>query len=101
MTERTYTARSHDEAREHLIGDATARTEFDRLEPRFRFLKQVVSARKAKSWTQADLARAIGKQCPAIGRLKAGEHDPTLGTMIAICHALDLPITVGDDRLAG
>jgi len=101
VTEPTYTATPHEQARGHLIGDPAAKAEYDRLEPRFRFLKQVVAARRAKQWTQADLARAIGKQRPAISRLEAGEHDPTLGTMIEICRALDLPITVGDDRLAG
>jgi DNA-binding XRE family transcriptional regulator len=101
MTERTYTVTSHDAARELLIGDTPARIEHDRLELRFRFLEQVVRARAAKGWTQADLARAIGKQRSAISRLEAGEHDPTLGTMIAVCRALDLSVTVGDDKLAG
>jgi DNA-binding XRE family transcriptional regulator len=100
MTDRVYKATSHDEARQLLLGDAEALAEYDRLAPRFRFIKQVVAARLSKGWSQADLARAIGKQRSAISRLEAGEHDPTLGTIILICRALGVPVTVGDDTLA-
>ena len=94
---------SHDDVKHILIGDPEASAEYERLAPRFEFAQRVIEARRNRGWTQAELARAVGVQRPAISRLEAGDHDPRLGTVVAVCRALDLPLVIGQDghRLAG
>ena len=42
--------------------------------------------------TQTELARRIGIRQPALSRLEAGEHMPTIGTLLKISEALDIEI---------
>jgi transcriptional regulator with XRE-family HTH domain len=72
-----------------------AAAEYERLRPRFEFVTAVVQARTKLGWSQRDLARAVGVSQPVIARLESGDHDPKLGTMLAVCRALGLPLTVG------
>lgn len=94
---------AHDDVKHNLIGDPAANAEYDRLAPRFEFARHVVEARHDRGWTQAELARAVGLQRHTISRLEAGDHDPRLGTVIAVCRALDLSLVIGHDghNLAG
>ena len=72
-----------------------AAAEYERLRPRFEFVTAVVQARAKLGWSQRDLARVVGVSQPVIARLESGDHDPKLGTMLAVCRALGLPLTVG------
>lgn len=72
-----------------------AKAEYERLRPRYEFVTAVVQARTRLGWTQRDLAAAVGVSQPVIARLESGDHDPKLGTMLAVCRALGLPLTVG------
>lgn len=85
-----------------LMNDPEHRREYERLAPRFEFIKAVMRARKERGWTQADLAIACGTSQPAIARLESGDQDPKLDTMVKVCNVLGLPLTVGGDtQLAG
>ena len=44
--------------------------------------------------TQTALARAVGMKQPAIARLEAGEHEPSVGTLTRLAQALDLTLTL-------
>ena len=79
-----------------LLEESTdAAAEYERLRPRYEFVTAVVQARTKLGWSQRDLARAVGVTQPVIARLESGDHDPKLGTMLAVCRALGLPLTVG------
>jgi transcriptional regulator with XRE-family HTH domain len=80
---------------------ALATAEYERLRPRYEFVTAVVQARTSLGWSQRDLARAIGVSQPVIARLESGDHDPRLGTMLAVCGALGLPLTVGKRTVLG
>lgn len=69
--------------------------EYERLRPRYEFVTAIVQARSKLGWSQRELARAVGVSQPVIARLESGDHDPKLGTMLAVCRALGLPLTVG------
>lgn len=88
---------AHEKVKHHLVGDAEASIEYDRLGPQFEFAQHVVEARRDRGWTQAELARAVGLQRYTISRLEAGDHDPRLGTVVAVCRALDLSLVIGHD----
>lgn len=78
-----------------LDDDPEARAEYERLRPRYEFIAEVVNARATLGWSQRDLARAIGVTQPVIARLESGDQDPRLGTMLAVCRALGLPLAIG------
>jgi DNA-binding XRE family transcriptional regulator len=82
-----------------------AAAEYDRLRPRYDFIAAVVKARAERGWSQADLARELGLPRSAISRLEAGDTDPRLSTVVAVCGALGLPLRIGtarsETRLAG
>lgn len=59
--------------------------------------KRLRSARLAKGWTQADLAKRIGMVDPVSGatrvsRYETGTHDPDPATAEALAKALGLPL---------
>jgi DNA-binding XRE family transcriptional regulator len=85
-----------------LADDPEAAAAYERLQPRYEFIGAVIEARHKRGWTQKDLASRIGTTQSAVARLERGDQDPRLSTMIAVCHALNLPFTIGKDfRQAG
>lgn len=78
-----------------LADDPEAAAAYEKLRPRYDFIGAVVQARHERGWTQRDLAERIGTTQSAVARLERGDQDPRLSTMVAVCHALDLPLTIG------
>ena len=50
--------------------------------------KRIVELRKAKGWSQADLARACGKDRQAMEKLENGKVNPTIYTLFEVAHGL-------------
>lgn len=73
-----------------LDRDPVLRAMFEADAPRTIWVASVINARAERGWTQADLARAIGVQQPAVARLESGDRDPKLSTMVAVCQALGI-----------
>lgn len=73
-----------------LARDPVTRELFDAMTPRTTWVAMVIKARVARSWTQTDLAHAIGVQQPAIAKLESGDRDPKLSTMVSVCQALGI-----------
>ncbi len=103
MTEPTNRQRgTYEDMHAELMRDPEYREAYDALGPRYEFIGAVIAARKARGWTQRDLAKACSTSQPAIARLESGDQDPKLDTMVKVCNVLGLPLTVGDGkRLAG
>ena len=57
-------------------------------------LKAIVVARIAKRLTQRQLANLCGCSQPAIARLESGHSNPSLHTLLRLCSALGLRLTV-------
>jgi DNA-binding XRE family transcriptional regulator len=83
---------SNDKAVDVLLDTPGAKAEHERLGPRYEIINRIVAARIAKEWTQADLARALGRHKQSITRLESGTQDPRLSTLVAVCQALNLPL---------
>lgn len=49
---------------------------------------RIAEARRRLDWSQADLARAIGKGQSAIGTYETGQAEPNIPTLLAIAEAL-------------
>lgn len=56
--------------------------------------QRIVELRTKKGWTQADLARACGKDRQAIEKLENGKVNPTLYSLLEVANALDVTLSV-------
>ena len=74
---------SHRTLRTRALARPDVRAEFERLNPEFAFLDQILAARKAAGLTQADIARRIGTTQSAVARLESVsvKHFPSLATL--------------------
>lgn len=55
--------------------------------------QRIVELRKKKGWTQAELARATGKDRQAIEKLENGKVNPTVFSLLEIANALGVPLS--------
>jgi putative transcriptional regulator len=54
--------------------------------------QRIIDLRTKKSWSQAELARAVGKDRQAIEKLENGKVNPTLYSLYEIARALDVSL---------
>lgn len=54
--------------------------------------QRIIELRTKKGWTQADLARACGKDRQAIEKLENGKVNPTLYSLLEVAEALDVSL---------
>ena len=53
----------------------------------------IIEARRARGWSQRDLARAAGIQQPVLARLEIGDTDPRASTLLKLARALELELS--------
>lgn len=53
----------------------------------------IAETRRARQMTQLELGRLVGRSQPSISDVEKGKRDITVGDLVAICDALDLPLT--------
>lgn len=53
---------------------------------------KIVALRKAKNWSQNDLAEAIGASRDIIGKYERNEHSPSVEMAVKIARAFDVPV---------
>jgi HTH-type transcriptional regulator/antitoxin HipB len=53
---------------------------------------QLRQARKAKGWSQGDLARQAGTDPRQISRIETAAHEPKLSLLLAVVAALELDL---------
>ena len=87
---------SFDSIRSQLMLDEEFKTEYDRLQPRYEIISQIISARKEQNMTQSELAKKVGTQKSNISRLESGNYNPSLDFLIKVAHSLgkELKITM-------
>jgi transcriptional regulator with XRE-family HTH domain len=54
--------------------------------------KRIRDLRKARNWTQEDLAGATGFDLSYIGGLEVGRRNPTLRTLVIVAKGLKVPV---------
>ena len=54
------------------------------------FKERIFQARKAKGFSQEDLAEAVGVSRQAVSKWETGEAMPDMEKLVALCHALEL-----------
>lgn len=56
--------------------------------------QRIIELRTKKGWSQADLARACGKDRQAIEKLENGKVNPTLYSLYEVARALEMTVGV-------
>ena len=79
---------------EEELRDPEFRAEWERLAPARAVANRLIGYRADHGLTQTALGRLLGMPQSAIARLEAGDHLPTLQTLLRLAEALDLEILV-------
>jgi ribosome-binding protein aMBF1 (putative translation factor) len=76
---------THKEFTEKLLSDPEVKKEYDRLEPEFSLLDELLNARASSGLSQAEIAQRMGTKPPAVSRLIASvandKHSPSIATL--------------------
>lgn len=80
--------------KKELLENKEAYREYKRLEPKYRLISQLISARSKKGLTQKELAEKIGTKQSAIARLESGDANPSFDFLQKITSALGLKLIV-------
>src|SRR5215212_5978859 len=94
---------SFEQLLERQLRDPEFRAEWERLAPARAVANSLIGYRLDHGLTQTALGRLLGMSQPAIARLEAGDHLPTLPTLLKLSDILGLEILVtmtppGQDR---
>ncbi len=84
---------THKKMVDKLLKNPAVKAEIERLNgEEFAILDQILTARKAAGLSQAQVAKRMGTQAPAIARLESalatGKHSPSLSTLRKYAAAL-------------
>jgi DNA-binding XRE family transcriptional regulator len=90
---------SHERVVEEMIKKPAVKLAVDELNrTEFAILDEILAARKAAGLTQAQIAKRMGTQTPAIARLEralaTGKHSPSLNTLKRYAQALGKRVEV-------
>lgn len=66
-----------------MLTNVAVKREFDSLEDEFTIFEQLIRARKRAGLSQAEVAKRMGTQVPAISRIESlsSKHSPSLRTL--------------------
>ncbi len=85
---------NYEEFEAELLSKPEIRREYDALKPKYDMVRALIKRRNELGISQAELARIIGTQQPAISRLEKGDNNSTLSTLFKVADALDLEISL-------
>lgn len=80
--------------RKELLKDPEVKAEYDRLEPEFKLIRQLIANRLKKGYSQAQLAKKINTKQSAISRLESGNYNPSLEFLNKVSTALGCKLTI-------
>lgn len=85
---------SFESVKRELMSDEEFRNEYDRLQPRYDIISQIIEARKELNMTQAELAKKVGTQKSNISRLESGNYNPSLDFLVKVAESLGKDIKI-------
>ena len=77
-----------DDIKAQMMEDAEFHEEYDKLQPRYELISQIIEARKKMKMTQEELAKRAGTRKSNISRLESGSYNPSLDFLIKIAKGL-------------
>ncbi|MBU0561744.1 MAG: helix-turn-helix domain-containing protein [Bacteroidetes bacterium] len=89
---------THKELKNKALKKSSVHKEYDRLEPEFTLLREMLRARNKVGLSQAQVAERMGTKSPSITRLESsltsGKHSPSLATIKKYLEALDCRLEI-------
>lgn len=85
---------SFDSIKKDLLQDEEFKAEYERLQPRYAIISQIIEARKEQNMTQSELAKRVGTQKSNISRLESGNYNPSLDFLIKVARCLGKDLSV-------
>lgn len=82
------------EFKKELLRDPEFKAEYEKLEPEYKIIRQILALRREKNITQAELARLVNAKQPSIARLESGKHNPSLKLLKKIAEVLDTKLDI-------
>ncbi|HCX63844.1 MAG TPA: transcriptional regulator [Eubacteriaceae bacterium] len=83
-----------DKVKAKLMEDGEFKEEYNKLQPRYELISQIIEARKSMKMTQEELAKRSGTKKSNISRLESGSYNPSLDFLIKIANSLDKEIHI-------
>lgn len=80
--------------KKELLSDPEVKKEYDRLQPEFEIISQLIELRAKKKLTQKALAKKLGTKQSAIARLESGRGNPTLEFLQKTAKALNKKLVI-------
>ncbi len=80
--------------KQEFMNDEAFKAEYERLQPRYEIISQIIEARKENNITQSELAKRVGTQKSNISRLESGTYNPSLDFLIKVARGLGKELTV-------
>ncbi|SFF14403.1 helix-turn-helix transcriptional regulator [Trichococcus pasteurii] len=77
-----------DDIKAQMMEDAEFQEEYDKLQPRYELISQIIETRKSMKMTQEELAKRAGTRKSNISRLESGSYNPSLDFLIKIAKGL-------------
>lgn len=88
----------HSDLKKTALRRVSVRAEYEALGPEFDLLRQMLRARTKAGLSQADVAKRMGTQAPAVTRLESalssGKHSPSIGTLKRYAEAVGCELQV-------
>jgi transcriptional regulator with XRE-family HTH domain len=82
------------EFKKELLKDPEFKKEYEKLEPEYKIIRQILSLRRKKNLTQEQLAELTGAKQSSIARIESGRHNTSLGLLEKIAEALDAELDI-------
>lgn len=77
-----------------FIKNPKLKEEYDKLEPEYKVIEQIIRMRKDLNLTQEQLAKLIDTRQPSIARLESGEHYPSIESLKKIAEVLGAKLDI-------
>lgn len=88
----------HTDLKKAALRRPGVKSEYEALGPEFELLQQMLGARTKAGLSQADVAKRMGTQAPAVARLESalssGKHSPSIGTLKRYAEAVGCELQV-------
>ncbi len=82
------------EVRDGFLADPEVQASYQELAPRFAVVRQLISLREQRGWSQRELADRAGMKQPQLARLETGQVEPKLDTLQRLARAMGCDVHV-------
>jgi len=86
--------RNWNSLKKELLKNKKVAVEYERLEPRYQLISQLIEARIKRGLTQEQLAKKAGTKQSAIARLESGNANPSVAFLEKVTKAVDSQLII-------